>query len=360
MNNELQTINPEEFGIDKNKANQLVGEMLPQVIKEREILIEQFNQIITADIEDPNTPKQARELRLLVQKNRTQGITAWHKTAKDYFLKGGQFVDAIKRKEVAINEKMESDLEAIEKYAEIKEQQRKEALRAERTTALQPYAEFVPFGIDLGAMSDEDFTKTLNGAKLQHKAKIEAEKQAEIEHQKEVERQNKIKENKERALPYKLFISDWDDINFETANVGEIIADAQTKKAEAEAEAERQRIENDRLKSEAEAARKEAEKLEAQRQSELKAEREKQKALEAELKAKKEAEAKAERERIEAENKARKEAEKLAKAPVKKQLHVWVDSFNIEKPTVENEATKEIQAKFESFKTWSKSQIEKI
>jgi len=53
----------------------------------------------------------------------------------------------------------------------------------------------------------------------------------------------------------------------------------------------------------------------------------------------------------------KKEAEKLAKAPVKKQLEQWVNNFEIPLPAVENELSLEIAMKFESFKKWSLTEI---
>lgn len=62
--------------------------------------------------------------------------------------------------------------------------------------------------------------------------------------------------------------------------------------------------------------------------------------------------------RVNDELKAKKEAEeKAAKAPIKKQLSTWIDTFQIGKPITENELSKEIEAKFESFKTWAKQLI---
>jgi hypothetical protein len=63
--------------------------------------------------------------------------------------------------------------------------------------------------------------------------------------------------------------------------------------------------------------------------------------------------------RIEAE---KKEAERLAKAPTKEKLHVWVDSFEIaDSPLKEaNPRVHEIVQKFEAFKLWAKKEIEKL
>ena len=55
-----------------------------------------------------------------------------------------------------------------------------------------------------------------------------------------------------------------------------------------------------------------------------------------------------------------KEAKELAKAPVKKQLSVWVNSFELPNTEVENELSKEIRDKFEAFKKWSLTQINNL
>ena len=314
----LITIEAKSYGIEEQKANELIGN-LPQIQSERSVLKEQYNEVIKLDIEEPNTSKIAKELRLKIVKNRTQGIGVWHKTTKDFFLKVGQFVDAIKRKEEAVNIQMEETLEAIEKHAENKEKERLYKLQVDRLELISPYLENT-FGLDLAIMSDEMFENFLIGSKSKHEAKVEAEREeaeriekerlAEIERQKAIEAENirlkKEAEEKEKAL----YIE---------------------RKAQAEKEA--------KLKAEAEAK--------------LKAEREEREKIESELKAKKDAE---EKSKIE----AQKEAEKLAKAPIKKQLTIWVDSFELPNTNIDNETSKEIIEKFESFKKWSKSIIEKL
>ena len=159
-------------------------------------------------------------------------------------------------------------------------------------------------------------------------------------------------------------------------------------KAEA-AERERIRLENERLKAEAEAKQKEIEaanaKAEQERKAlELKAQKEREEAaeklrkeqevariaaekaaaekakLEAQLREQKEAEERAANEKRIAAEKAQKEADKLAKAPVKKQLSVWVNSFSIQNAPIENEVSKVITEKFASFKNWSLQQIENL
>ena len=301
---EVVKVNPSEYGIEEKKASELIGN-LPQLQSERDVLEGQYNEVIKMDIESVETSKVARELRLKIRDNRTKGIAVWHRTTKEVFLRAGQYVDAVKNREVTINERMESNLEEIEKYAEIQEQKRRDELKAKRISELEVYSEFVPFGIDLGAMSDDEYQKVFNGAKLQFDAKIEAEK-------------------------------------LEAERI------AEEKRIEAE-RIEEQRLENERLKAEAE-----------KRKKELQKEREERERIERELQAKKSAEIKAEKDRKLAEEQARKEAEKLAKAPIKKQLNIWVNGFSIASIPADNEVSKEIEEKFNAFKSWAIKQIENL
>lgn len=325
MKNEL-SVNPNEFGIEEKQAGEMLGN-LPQIKIERLVLETQFDEIIKMDIESIETSKKARELRLLIQKNRTQGLNIWHKTTKDYFLKGGQFVDAIKRVETAINERMENALEEIEKHQEIKEQKRLDELEQKRLSKLELYKDFVPFCVSVRNVSDEDFEKILTGAKMQYDAKIEADKKAEQERI-EAERLEKERLEQQRL---------------------------ENERLKKEAEEKEKALEKERQESEAERKR-----IEAEANAKLEAERKEREKIEAELKAKIEAEKLAEQKRIAEIERQRKEAEKLAKAPIKKQLQTLVDSFNLSNAPIENEVSQEIIEKFNAFKTWSIKQIENL
>lgn len=337
-------INPVEYGIDKSKANEIIGN-LPQIQSERAILEDQYAEIIKMDIDNPDTSKKARELRLLIRDNRTKGINVWHSTTKEFFLKGGQFVDAIKRKEIAVNERMEANLETIEKHSENLEKERKAKLNADRVSQLEPYNAFVPMGLNFGEISEEEFTKILNGSKLQFEQQQKEEAKAE---------EKRIAEAKAEAE------------RIENQRIENERLKAEADKREKEIEAERKKQADILAKQRAEAdkiAKAEAEKqaqIQAEKDAELKRERDAKAKLEAELQAKKDAEAKAERERIAEEEKQKKETAKLAKAPIKKQLNAWVNSFEIPTTTIENEKSELIKAKFEAFKKWSLSEIESM
>ena len=313
MKNELQ-VNPNKFGIEKSKANELIGS-LPQIIKERSELEKQFNEVIKMDIESSEASKSAKQLRLLIQKNRTQGINNWHRTTKDYFLKGGQFVDAIKRKEIAVNERMEKDLQQIEKYAEIKEQERLEKLQQDRVKELSKYVEDAEER-DLKSMEEDVWKAYLSTKKQEHEERIAAEKKAEQERL-ENERLDKIEnERRYEIAPYVQFDKGNHDLrNMSDKDYKDLLKSLQNAKIEHDKEQEEIRKENERLRKERESeAKKQAEledkrkaeeaKKEAEHQAQLKKEREQREALERAEKQRKEAEEKAK-----AEEEARLQAE---------------------------------------------------
>ena len=258
----MEIVKASEFGIEEQKANELMGN-LPQIVEERKVLEQQYGEVIKLDIEDSETSKKAKEVRLLIQKNRTQGINTWHRTAKDFFLKGGQFVDAIKRKEIAVNERMEEMLMGIEKHAENKEKERLAKLQQERVKILSEFVEDANER-DLSGMDSEVWEAYLSTKKKAHLDFIEAEKKAEQERQAKIEaerlEQERIRKENERLR----------------------------KEAEERQKQEAARIEKERKERQAEEA-----KLKAEREKQeaiLRAEREAKSKLEAELKAKEEAE----------------------------------------------------------------------
>jgi hypothetical protein len=335
-------IDPKQFGIEEKQAKEIQSG-LAVAIEERKSLIGEFEKVSKLEITEENLPA-FKELRLRIVKNRTQGIEKWHKTSKEYFLRGGQFVDAIKRKEIQINESMEEKLLEGEKHFERLEKERMQKLKETRVKLLLPYYEDAEM-LGLEAMNEDVFNSFLVAKKREYEERIEAEKKAEEE-----------RIAKEKAEAERVRLQEIENAKLK----------AEAEKREKEIEAERKRVEAEREKERKEAdakqkaiqeqARKEREKAEAI----AKAEAEKRAKLEAELQAKKEAEQKAENERKASEEKAKKEAEKLAKAPIKKQLSVWVNSFELPKSEINNELSKEIESKFDSFKKWSLSQIENL
>ena len=374
MENQLLLVDPSKFGIQESSVKTLIGN-LPEIKTERDELVKEFNSVVKLDIEDKSTSKIARELRLKIKDNRTKGLEVWHTKSKEFFLKGGQFIDAIKREESAINKEMEDKLSEIENYFEIKEKERKAKLNAERIEMLEPYNSFVPIGLNFGEISEEEFQKVLNGAKLQYNQMIEEEEKAEKERIRlaEIERLNSVR--RELAMPYYFFWSEYEkQINFGEQSENDFSAFLERiKKAKADDDLQQEEIrkENERLAEEKrkaeEKAKKEREEVERQLEQQrkeqeevLRKEREKQAELEAELEAKRKAELEAESKRIKEEQEKKKEAERLAKAPIKNQLNAWVNSFEIPETNVDNDVSKLIKEKFNAFKDWSLTQVEKL
>lgn len=279
---ELIKLDHKEFGLEEIKASEISAQFKPMLDKMVE-LEKEANKVFKLDIEDPESAKVAKELRLKYVKVRT-GTADIHKKQKAFYLAGGRFVDAWKNTQGFASQGIEEKLMAIEKHAERIEEDRKEKLRIERAELLEEYG-VNPEHIKVEDMELEVWENYFSGVKLQHEQKIAAEKKAE----------------EERVAK---------------------------EKAEAE-ERERVRKENERLKKEAEAKEKELEKERAEVEAEKKAAAEKaeKERQEIEAKAKKdreEAEAKAKEEREIAEEAARLEAE--AKEKVEKELQEAKDA----------------------------------
>jgi hypothetical protein len=327
-------VNPEEFGLEKPQSQELLGN-LSAIKAEREILVNQYNQVIHLDVEDPASAKIAKELRLRIRDNRTKGIDVWHKNTKDYFLKAGQFLDAVKRKENEYNTHMEKNLEEIEKYQERKEAERKQNLREQRMQKVGEYADFLFPGIDLGELSEDDFQRAYSSAKTQYEADLQEKEEERLRQEQEQKRNEVITNNRNILLPYQFFLENFNQIDFENADILGLLKEAKKKKKE-----------NDALVEKGNALRKELEEKRAQEVLEEQKRKEKQE-----------------------------EVERLQKAPVKEQLKAWVDSFEIPEPAIKINSSNfdselendvwvkpiyDIEAKFESFKKWALSEIEKV
>tara|TARA_R110000851_G_C12965699_1_gene554769 strand:+ start:6 stop:992 length:987 start_codon:yes stop_codon:yes gene_type:complete len=317
-------VNPKEYGLEESKALEMVNG-LSTTIAEREVLKNAYIDVIDLDITEYNIPT-FKQLRLKIRTNRTT-IEKWHKTNKAFYLAGGRFVDAIKNKEILENEEMESKLMGAEKHFENLEKERVAKIQDQRIRLISPYLESVE-NLYLSDMEQDVWEAYLKTKKDSHIALVEAE----------------LKIEKERVEAQRL----------EKERI------------------EKQRIENDLLKKEADLRekeilmerkeREEKQKIEDdKKEAVLRKEREEKSKLEAQLKAKQLEESK-EIARKDAEVlKVKKDAEKLAKEPVKKQLNLWVDGFNIDLPNSEllnNEKALLIKSKFDAFKEWAKSEIE--
>ena len=252
METALVKIDAQQFGLQATEAEKVEVVFLPMIEKMKELETE-FNEVLALPVE-PTTCKKAKELRLKFVRIRT-GTAEIHKNAKEYYRKGGLFVDAWKNAQAFASQGKEEQLEKIEKYFETLEAERKAKLKTDRTALLIEVCE-TPEMYPLQDMSEPAFAQLFMGLQLAKKQKEDAERKA------EEERIAKVK-------------------------------------AEAE-ERERIRFENERLRAEA-----------IERECVAKEEREKQeRLLAAERAAASEAKKKAEEEKRAIEEKARKEREK--------------------------------------------------
>lgn len=179
-----EVVEVKDYGIGKEKEAELtIG--LDIVKDERKLLIEEFKEVSQLEVTEENLPK-FRDLRLKISKNRTQGINKWHKKTKDFFLTGGKFVDAIKNKENAINEEMETKLTDAENHFKNLEIERLEALRLERAELL---SEFVPDAYDrvLTNMEEDVWLMYLASKKKIHLDLVKQELENEKERQRLIE-----------------------------------------------------------------------------------------------------------------------------------------------------------------------------
>ena len=247
--------------LEVQTGNYIQEQFLP-FFQQAEEWKQKAESLIVTDVSQTEEMKLARESRLAL-KNVRINADKTRKKLKEDSLRYGKAVQGVYNVIEYLIVPIEKHLEDQEKFVERIEAQKKLELKETRESELQPYIEFVPYGIDLANLSNEDFDKLLNGAKIQLKIKIDAEKKAEEE---------RIAKEKQEAE-----------------------------------ERERVRIENEKLKAEAEKIRLEVAKAEAERKAiEEKAAKERE-AAEAKLKAERDAKIK-----IENELKAKAEAERKA------------------------------------------------
>lgn len=330
MTTEIVKINASDYGLEESKAEEIT-KGLKTILTERELLQEEYTKCVALEILPENIPL-FKDLRLRIRDNRTKGIEVWHKNNKAYFLAGGNFVDAIKRKEIAENERMEEKLLDAEKFFENQERERIEKLRTDRLELIRPYTDIEPMGI--GDLDQVMFDNLLVGFKVAHEARIAAEKKAEEERLAAIEAE-RIKQEKIRKENIRLK------------------KEAEEKEKALQAEREKVRKENEEKERLAEIERKKnAEILKAQQdkaakeRAELlaKAEKERQEKerLEKEIADKKAADEK----KKQAEIRAIKDAEKKAKlAPDKTKLLAFSQALNdVPRPQIKSLEAAEIMA----------------
>jgi hypothetical protein len=167
----------ETSGLETQTASSLKERFLP-FFEQAQEWRRKAGLLIVTDESQVKEMKLAREARLELKKIRVEADKT-RKALKEDSLRYGKAVQGVYNVIEYLISPIEKHLEEQEKFVEIREQNRKEAVRQLRESELESYMEFVPYGMDLGGMSDEDYSKLLNGAKIQLQAKIDAEKKEE-------------------------------------------------------------------------------------------------------------------------------------------------------------------------------------
>jgi hypothetical protein len=318
IKNELLQV-VETSGLEQQTSNYIKEKFLP-FFEQTEQWKKKANELIVTDVSQVHEMKMARTARLALKEIRVNADKT-RKELKEDSLRYGKAVQGVYNVIEYLITPIEKHLQEQEDFIVIQEAKRKAELKSVREMELQPFAEFVPIGLNFGDMSEDDYQKTLNGAKLQLQQKIEAEQKAEAER---LAKEKQEAEERERVR-------------------------IENEKLKAEAEEKERLFQQERAKADAErkALEEKARKDKAEADAKLQAEKEAKEKLEKELRAKAEAERK---EKIElaakeaAELKAKQEADRKAKsAPDKaKLIDIAVKIDNFELPDVKSEEAKSI------------------
>lgn len=188
-------VNPQEFGVQENKAGE-IAELFKPMVEAMNELAPELKDITTLEINE-DTCARAKDLRKKYVKIRT-GTVAIHKDAKAYFLAGGRFVDAWKNAQEKASASIETALCGIEEYYINIEREKAAEKKAVRDAELQKYEIDSQF-VDTGGMPDEVWDNYIAGVKAQHEARVETERKEEADRiaKEKVDREERERERAE-------------------------------------------------------------------------------------------------------------------------------------------------------------------
>jgi hypothetical protein len=157
----------------------------------------QIDAIIVRSVDDKTQMKQAGDLRKKIQKIRT-GAENVKKALKKDSNEYNKAVDSIWNKIKQTAQDLEQQLSAKEKFAELKEAERLEKIRAERTEALTAITDEwdVTIPENIATLSEQDFEDLLEGRKARHTLMLEENRKLqERQQEEELERETLRQEN---------------------------------------------------------------------------------------------------------------------------------------------------------------------
>ena len=343
MKQEVATTNSEISEIAKSsglpmiRAEEIASNYVPFMAEAQRLA----SVVKALKVGNPADVPIAKRARIDISKT-CAALARQKKADKEHVISEGRYVDGLYNTVEHFLRELQPIALSVEEFEQRREAECKRKLAEERQAQLDLFGVTLD---NLGDMAEQVWLNFLEGTKVSYEIKLQAEAKAKAEAEAAAEAERKR-------------------IAEQAAENARLKAEAEAREAEIAKEREAQVKALAEANAKAEAARKEAEekaaKIRAEIEAKAAAERAEAARVAAELQAKKDAEAKAEAERMANIEAERKEAERLAKEPVKKQLTVWIESMQINPSPVDNPTAREIEAKFNSFKTWAKQQINNI
>jgi len=133
--------------------------------------------IVVTDIDQVDLMKDARTARLALKNIRVEANKKRSELKEDSLRYGKAVQGAYHIIEYMIKP-IEEHLEKQEQFVFIQEKKKREELQDSRSVELLPYEEFAPSNLNLGAMSQHDYTNLFNGAKMQFDEKVSLQKKS--------------------------------------------------------------------------------------------------------------------------------------------------------------------------------------
>lgn len=324
------------YGLEKETSTNIIDKFAPLFAKANEWKAKAEALVVT-DVTQVREMQEARVARLALKDIRVAADKE-RKALKEDSLRYGKAVQGVYNVIEFLIAPIEEHLQNQEDFAKVQAAKQIALLQEQRALIVEPLQEFIPYGLNLGAMLEDDFNKLVNGAKLQKEAQereaLEAAQATEQKLKEEAaERERVSLENEELKAK---------------AAAAEKVRLAEKAKADAVLAAERKKA--DELLEAQRATAAKAAKLAADKLAAETAEKNRLQALE--------------NERIAAEKKRVAEAKKLQAAPDKIKLQNMIENLTfgtLETNTPEAaQVLEELQNKFESFKNWAKIQINNL
>lgn len=199
----------EKSGLSEAKAKVLTDQFA-DFFEQASKFEKKARSIVVTDESETEKMSKARELRLAIREIRVKTENK-RKELKEDSLKQGKAIDGFSNAIKAVITPIEEHLKNQEKFAEIRQEERKEKLSAERISKLSKYVEDVSM-YNLKDMGQDGFDQLLENSKIASEAQEKAKKQEEqdrldkekkdkAEHEElELENEKLRKENRKKEL----------------------------------------------------------------------------------------------------------------------------------------------------------------